>query len=378
MLLKLKHSLLILLLQCAINSGNINTSGFGYELTMSRLDTVNVNLQREHLRSKQYFQTLRSEIEDLQRTVSNTETLVTHQVGRVVDLELQLKKLTQLIESVDEIPRIRSELQMISLNVSRLLADSSKIQRVQQTLPTTEMLNDFILQLVANPLNVTGTALLESRNLPRTCADVSDRRSGVHRLHPQPDFKSSFEVYCDQDYEDGGWMVIQNRYDGSVHFYRGWNDYENGFGELLGEFWIGLKRIHELTYSKPHELHIVMEDFEGNSAVAKYSHILVAGPEEKYELKSLGSYSGTAGDSLAYAVKLKFSTLDSDNDTNSGENCAVRYQGGWWYGSCHDSNLNGLYMKGKVDVFATMMCWKAFKGYNYGLKRSRMMIRVKK
>lgn len=198
------------------------------------------------------------------------------------------------------------------------------------------MLNDYILQVATKQVNISDTMFLEAKNLPKTCADVPDRRSGVQRLHPQPDFKSSFDVYCDQDYENGGWTVIQNRYDGSVHFYRGWNDYENGFGELLGEFWLGLNKVHELTYSKPHELHIVMEDFEGQLAVAKYSHILVAGPEEKYELKSLGSYSGTAGDSLGYAVKLKFSTLDSDNDTNGGENCAVRYQGGWWYGACHD------------------------------------------
>ncbi|XP_058818675.1 fibrinogen C domain-containing protein 1-like [Topomyia yanbarensis] len=361
-------------------SANVSASGFGYELITSGLDTVNFNMQKDHLRSKEYFQMLSAEIENLHRTLRNTEQMVIRHSKLLSGFDAQLKKLTSAMESVETIPSIQNELDLLSLNISRLLNDASNINRVQQTLPTTEMLNDFILQLAADRLQSHGTdsrkLLLESKVLPSTCANVPESRSGVRRIHPQPGFKDSFEAYCDQDYEGGGWTVIQNRFDGSVNFYRGWDQYENGFGDLRGEFWLGLKKIHELTYAKPHELHIVMEDFEGKTAVAKYSHVLVGGPEQKYALNSLGNYSGDAGDSLSDAVNLKFSTLDVDNDTHPPDSCAVTYKGAWWYGACHSSNLNGLYLKGKVEVFATMMCWKAFKGYHYGLKSSRMMIRV--
>lgn len=215
----------------------------------------------------------------------------------------------------------------------------SKIYRAQQTLATTEILNDFLLQLVGDQLRSKGSSrmlTLLAKELPQSCTDVGDLRSGVHRIHPQPGFKESFEVYCDQNYLEGGWTVIQNRFDGLLNFYRGWNEYENGFGNLRGEFWLGLKKIHELTYAKQHELHVVMEDFDGKTAVAKYSHMLVGGSEEKYALNSLGTYSGDAGDSLRYAVKQKFSTLDSDNDSHAPDNCAVQYQSGWWHAACHE------------------------------------------
>ena len=46
----------------------------------------------------------------------------------------------------------------------------------------------------------------------------------------------------------GGWTVIQRRKDGNIEFEeRDWVKYEDGFGNLNGEFWIGLRSMHCLT-----------------------------------------------------------------------------------------------------------------------------------
>ncbi|KAL1390275.1 hypothetical protein pipiens_012462 [Culex pipiens pipiens] len=185
-------------------------------------------------------------------------------------------------------------------------------------------------------------------------------------------FREPFQVFCDQEYEGGGWIVIQNRYDGSVHFYRDWSEYERGFGDLEEEMWLGLGKIHELTYSRRYELHVVLEDWEGIRAVARYSDFLVAGPAEKYMLRSLGSFSGNAGDSLREQLGMKFTTFNADNDIHA-VNCAVEYYGAWWYTMCHHSNLNGRYMQG---FNRSGMDWRHFRPDAYSLRKSRMMIRV--
>ena len=70
------------------------------------------------------------------------------------------------------------------------------------------------------------------------------RDSGVYTIRPS---KQAFKVYCDMSTDNGGWTVFQRRKDGSVDFYRNWDQYVNGFGNLNGEIWLGLRHINEIT-----------------------------------------------------------------------------------------------------------------------------------
>ena len=89
----------------------------------------------------------------------------------------------------------------------------------------------------------------------------------------------------------GGWTIFQRRMDGSVDFYLGWDDYKKGFGDLNGEFWLGLDKIHRLTKSGQNVLRVELEDFENESRDANYLTFAVANEKEKYKL-TVGGYSG--------------------------------------------------------------------------------------
>uniref|UniRef100_A0A2K5DQL1 Ficolin 2 n=1 Tax=Aotus nancymaae TaxID=37293 RepID=A0A2K5DQL1_AOTNA len=210
---------------------------------------------------------------------------------------------------------------------------------------------------------------------PRTCKDLRDRGhflSGWHTVY-LPDCRP-LTVLCDMDTDGGGWTVFQRRVDGSVDFYRDWAAYKQGFGSQLGEFWLGNDNIHALTARGTSELRVDLVDFEDNHQFAKYRSFQMAGEAEKYRLVLGAFVEGSAGDSLTSHNNQSFSTKDRDNDLHT-QSCAVMYQGGWWYKTCHVSNLNGRYLGGAHDSFANGINWKSGKGYKYSYRASEMKLR---
>ena len=100
-----------------------------------------------------------------------------------------------------------------------------------------------------------------------------ERISGVYTI--DPDGLGAFDVFCDHTSPGGGWTVFQKRLDGSVDFYRGWNEYKRGFGNLNGEFWLGLEKIYRLTKSGRHKLRVDLEDTAGRTAYAEYDMLAI-------------------------------------------------------------------------------------------------------
>ncbi|CAC5362058.1 Fibrinogen-like protein A,Ryncolin-4,Fibrinogen C domain-containing protein 1-A,Tenascin-N,Angiopoietin-related protein 7,Ficolin-1-A,Ficolin-1-B,Ficolin-2,Ficolin-1,Fibrinogen C domain-containing protein 1-B,Fibrinogen C domain-containing protein 1 [Mytilus coruscus] len=201
----------------------------------------------------------------------------------------------------------------------------------------------------------------------RDCTDIrkmnTKATSGVYTIFPKNQYK--VKVYCDMNTDGGGWTIIQRRFDGSVNFQRNWKKYENGFGKVDGEYWLGNKHIHSLTSSgkclatsEKYELRIDITKLSNKKKYAVYKTFVVDDAASKYK-RTVGNYSGNAGNNLVYHNRMKFSTVDQDNDQYY-DSCVDTW-GPWWHKGCCRSGLN--------SKFEENMYWQ------YYAKTSIMMIR---
>lgn len=196
--------------------------------------------------------------------------------------------------------------------------------------------------------------------LPIDCSEYYKRgfkKSGVYVIHPAGASTSS-QVTCHMT-QDGGWTVIQQRFNGSVDFSRTWTDYTRGFGQVNSEYWLGNYLIHLLTSNKNNTLEIFMTDTEDNHWTANYENFTVSLPYDKYTLYTSG-YSGNATDAMSYSSNMGFSTRDKDNDASS-TNCAYYYESGWWFKHCQMCNLNGRYNIGFIWFNQDISDWIRLK-----------------
>ncbi|KAG0721058.1 Fibrinogen C domain-containing protein 1 [Chionoecetes opilio] len=171
-----------------------------------------------------------------------------------------------------------------------------------------------------------------------TLRQAGVKGSGVYQVSPFP-----FKVFCDMERHGGGWTVIQRRLPQKVqvNFSRGWSAYQEGFGQLGGEMWLGLEALHQLTHAAHYELRVDMVDYELGHRHAHYQVFRVGAEKEGYRL-TVANYSGDAGDALShYHSGRRFSTFDRDQDMAQDKNCALDKEGGWWFHACYSAHPNG-------------------------------------
>ncbi|NWT70135.1 ANGL1 protein, partial [Prunella himalayana] len=204
--------------------------------------------------------------------------------------------------------------------------------------------------------------------------EAGHANSGIYMIKPK-NSNEPMQLWCENSLDPGGWAVIQKRTDGSVNFFRNWDSYKKGFGNIDGEYWLGLENIYMLTNQDNYRLLIELEDWSNKKVYAEYSSFRLEPESEFYRLR-LGTYQGNAGDSMIWHNGKQFTTLDRDRDMYSG-NCAHFHKGGWWYNACAHSNLNGVWYRGGHyrSKYQDGIFWAEYRGGSYSLKAVQMMIR---
>ncbi|XP_019385824.1 PREDICTED: angiopoietin-related protein 5 [Crocodylus porosus] len=223
------------------------------------------------------------------------------------------------------------------------------------------LLNGEVLQkhLDLLPYKTVQSHGLDCTDIKDTVGSVSKTPSGLYIIHPEGS-KFAYEVLCDMDFQGGGWTVIQKRTDGIIEFQRTWSEYLDGFGDLSGEFWLGLRKIFHIVNQKAarFKLHVVLESEDDRYAYASYDNFWVEDEVCSFKIH-LGHYSGNAGDAFrGYRQEdnqnaMPFSTFDVDND-GCRPVCTIKEQPvkscsnfsdktGWWFNQCGLANLNGVH-----------------------------------
>ncbi|XP_063788752.1 fibrinogen-like protein 1-like protein [Pseudophryne corroboree] len=170
------------------------------------------------------------------------------------------------------------------------------------------------------------------------------RTSGLYVVWPKD--SPPLVVYCDLSPQGGGWTVLQRNTQQNKELFgsQDWKAYRNGFGNLMGNHWLGNELIYHLTRQNAFTVRFLLVDSLGDRHYADYSSFWVDSEDSSYTLR-LGDYSGNAGDALTIMNEtgthdnMKFSTTDMDND-RWYKNCAEVLQGGWWFDSCRSALLN--------------------------------------
>ncbi|CAF0878524.1 unnamed protein product [Adineta ricciae] len=358
-----------------------------------------------HSRVRSRFRRRELVQEEVRKTMLSYMTSLKGEITDVVLEEMidyynsQTSKLYRLEKEVVHLKNSSSPILPNGTNINDLVLRMSKQQRsfasnitnIEHKIKNlTNILNDLLHELQKPVQHVRRLVPIkkdfEENETPTDCDDILRQQgslvsSGIFRIKPRLS-SESFDVQC--IFENNiAWTVIQRRFNGSVDFYRGWNDYKNGFGDLRSEFWLGNEKIHQLTNQGQYVLHIDLKPWDGPIRTAEYGQFSLDNENQNYKLQ-ISQYQpsvSTAGDSLSSswdnANGAPFSTFDRDHDNLFYDNCALTYHGAWWFTSCFQSHLNGAYVRSPLALQNTArngLHWNTFALY-HSMKETTMRIR---
>ncbi|XP_050047583.1 uncharacterized protein [Dermacentor andersoni] len=310
------------------------------------------SLKNDLLQARSELDKTRYKILSVEGAVLNT-TVSSRRAGsdwvsqeiKIANLEVASTRLSKMVEHNSR--KLAHLARSLDQAVNREVLDEWK--RKQEDLSSIlRNMTEEVPKMRKNITRLEGEVEKFEDNLPQDCSSnishpTNGQHSGVQLIHPHGAKKARL-VFCDMQTDGGGWTVVQRRCDGSQDFYRNWDDYKQGFGDVSGEHWLGNDALHEITSSGNYSLRIDLWDVSGNYKFVEYDHVVVGSEAQRYRLEVLG-YRGNASNALEYHSGMAFSTADRDNDFSS-THCAVYYSSGWWYNHCQYVNINGKYKVG--------------------------------
>ena len=190
--------------------------------------------------------------------------------------------------------------------------------------------------------------------------DYGNIQTGIYTIYPIPN--KEIQVYCEMD--KGGWTRIMNRIDDGNSFYKISTEFKIGFGEILGNHWLGFNAIRKILSIGQYFVRFEFERDDFQLDFFEIDLFQIAPETSKYRL-TLGKLLKTNINTNFLSPSGKsFSTYDSNS------NCANEYQAGWWFGNCIDwcstCTLSKTYNYGHVKILNGV--WQPYKKFKILIK----------
>ncbi|XP_013931407.1 PREDICTED: angiopoietin-related protein 3 [Thamnophis sirtalis] len=346
----------------------------------TKLQSTEEEMRNVSLQLNSKIDVLAIEKIQLKNKVGKLEEKITELVQTQLDIHepREIASLKNFVEQQDG--QLKHLLKIVQLQHDQLTKQQGQIQDLEEKISSPNFQEDSQLFSAMeddrHPKLKKTAKNSNSRGNATDCTwiyNTGERSNGIYSI--KPNGSKAFNVYCEMEGENP-WTIIQKRSDGSVDFNQTWESYIDGFGNLEGEFWLGLQKIYSIVDQADYILRIELEDWRANKRYIEYT-FKMGGPDRDYAL-FLSRITGNIPNALPEQKEIKFSTKDHSNSTERKLNCTESDSGGWWYNVCEETNLNGRYIrsssKGKLERRKQGLYWKPQKGKPYLLKSTKLMI----
>ncbi|XP_035882104.1 angiopoietin-related protein 3 isoform X2 [Phyllostomus discolor] len=325
-----------------------------------------------------------NEIKEEEKKLRNTTSKlqVKNEEVKNMSLELNLKLENVLEEKI----LLQKKVRYLEEQLTNLIKNQPEIQEH----PEVTSLKTFVQQQDSSIKDLLQTVEEQYRQLNQQHSQIKEienqlRRSGIQEsiensLSSKPRApRTTPSLHLNEtknvEHDGNSWTLIQHRIDGSQNFNETWKNYRYGFGQLDGEFWLGLEKIYSIVKQSNYILRIELEDWKDTKHYIEYSFHL-GNHETNYKLRLI-EIKGNVPNILPENKDLVFSTWD--HKAQGHVLCPESYSGGWWWHDvCEENNLNGKYNKPRAKAKPERrrgICWKSQNGRLYSIKSTKMLIR---
>lgn len=133
---------------------------------------------------------------------------------------------------------------------------------------------------------------------PSNCYEIlrtgGIKLDGIYNIYLNEE-STPTQVYCEM--KKGGWTRILNRINRlNSSFDRVWTEYKDGFGDLLGNHWLGLKAMQQLTYQQQMSLRIEVSSDDKDEEFIEYPSFLIYPEAQRFKMILSASNRGTLYD----------------------------------------------------------------------------------